>query len=830
MSEGAPTESNRTNERFAPEELEAHEFRAHRSKDSEFLRAFFKTIRSNPDIWQDIKPVIERRRDFKEKTAREGELHRTGVELAAGIHQNPEAALLYDVALRDASRAESVFLKEQIDQGNQYAPLVIIGGGGLHATLFESALLHYNPSAPAFGIEASGKRGGNFAATGDPAGFLHEWFELNSRNRPEDREILGLPGTKGNINPLGTWANLQLPDISGLQYATQEQLGRVVAHDNFSVMNGIVDAEVVKIRRNQNAQQPGMYEIEFEDKDTAKRSFLYTDIGVQATGLGKDTFGIGQISPITEAFIERERKKFNEGLETPRLFTFPQLLEWTTNNRTLFPLEDFRDGVGLIGSGDSAKVIIENLVQVAAEAGKSSAQLDFIPEIVVLGSFEKLKEDLVKTNRCRYARAFLEFTREDGTVFARVKSVNGKVVGLEETEKGVAVSYKRSDNTIGVISLPRVISATGFKDETKKIYGGLNPEIVNNPKEIKARIGDALMMPGTTLFLNTDQGGAFKNIVRIEVGESRRRFAAGDQDETENTSHTQEDRLTQVIPLVLIDRRGNTFTTEFFPDEQEFSEQLVAQLKHIEFLGAPPTFEAFSDARFGDDIPLGERVGGMELYRIGAATRYPLTDTEKELTPALGKVPENTAAIARFRLGEERLAYLLSREVKIIPNALNTLRYEAPQIDLASREENSPTQRKEIIISAEKKDADRYLPTDIHSETVLRYRLGALACRFPSDIEHIRFIITREEPKEDDTIVNYRISVDPGIPTGGGWEIFDNFFADALTQRALGRLTKNNSSKSAMISIPIEKQSIDIANIEIRALDRRGLNRLVAQK
>ncbi|MEK9194901.1 MAG: hypothetical protein AAB975_00870 [Patescibacteria group bacterium] len=178
------------NERFPAQEQEAHEFRAHKRKDSKFLESFFRTIRSNPDIWADIEPVIQRRKDFNEKTVREGELHRVGTELFAGINLNPPAALLYDATLRDATIEQSEFLKSRIEEGIHYAPVAVIGAGGPHATTFAAALLHYSPETPAIGLEQTSKAGGIFGTTGDPAGFVQPWFQLNSRNRPEDRDAL----------------------------------------------------------------------------------------------------------------------------------------------------------------------------------------------------------------------------------------------------------------------------------------------------------------------------------------------------------------------------------------------------------------------------------------------------------------------------------------------------------------------------------------------------------------------------------------------------------------------------------------------------------------
>lgn len=813
------------NERFSAEEQEAHEFRSHKRKDSKFLESFFRTIRSNPDIWADIEPVIQRRKDFSEKTVREGELHRVGAELFAGINLNPEAALLYDATLRDATIEQSEFLKSRIEQGIDYAPVVVIGGGGPHATTFAGALLHYSPETPAIGLEQTSKAGGIFGTTGDPAGFVQPWFQLNSRNRPEDRDVPGLPGTSGNINPLGTWAPLQVPDISGQQYPTQERLGRAVSHNNFNSMNLLVDAEVKKIRRNKNPGSRGVYEIEFEDQHRQKRFLLYTDIPVQATGLGRETFGIKSPSISTRKFLKKQQETFDEGIEMPRAFTFLQFLEMTTANQTLFPLEEFRNGVGLIGSGDSAKVIIEELAGVAGEAGKSTAQLDFVPEITVFGSFDQLRDDLLKNNRCRYARGFLEFQREDGRVFARVRSVQGKVVGFEETENGIAVFYKRSDNTIGFSEVPRIISAAGFKDETATIYE-LDPEEITDAQEIRARLNEVLQTPGSTLYVKANPNASFQQIARIEIGEQEERLAEEERGDTQPIPS----RLRTVLSLTLIDRTGTVVQKEFFPDEQELNSAFIDQIERMVIPGKAPNFQPYIEPTFGDDIPAGERIAGENIYRIGAATKYPLPEALKALSPTLARVPENTAALAVKKISDERaariVAQLITQQGDRAKKGLHTLRYEKKSVEFVSPDEAGGDGRKEIIIRAKKQEADRYLPSNIRAETVLRYELGArLSGIFPSNLSEINFLVERRENKDDTNTVEYHITFDSPLPSKGGWEAVDVLFENALVQRALGRMTSVYTTKRAVISVPFAEGKIDIGNISAHALDRKSIAR-----
>ncbi|MEK9194902.1 MAG: hypothetical protein AAB975_00875 [Patescibacteria group bacterium] len=616
---------------------------------------------------------------------------------------------------------------------------------------------------------------------------------------------------------------MQVPDISGQQYPTQERLGRAVSHNNFNSMNLLVDAEVKKIRRNKNSESRGVYEIEFEDQHRQKRFSLYTDISVQATGLGRETFGIKSPSVSTRQFLRKQQETFDEGIEMPRAFTFLQFLEMTTANQTLFPLEEFRNGVGLIGSGDSAKVIIEELAGVAGEAGKSTAQLDFVPEIVVFGSFDQLRDDLLKNNRCRYARGFLEFQREDGRVFARVRSVQGKVVGFEETENGVAVFYKRDDNTIGFSEVPCIISATGFKDETATIYE-LNPEEITKPQEIRARLDEVLQTPGSTLYVKASPNASFQQIARIEIGEREERLA----EEEIRDAESLPSRLRTVLPLTLIDRAGAVLQKEFFPNEQEFSSALIDQIERMVIPGKAPDFQPYIEAVFGDDIPAGERIVGENIYRIGAATKYPLPEALKALSPTLARVPENTAALAVKKISDERLArivaQLITQQGDRAKKGLHTLRYEKKSVEFISPDGAGENGRKEIIIRAKKQEADRYLPSNIRAETILQYEFGArLSGMFPPDLSEINFLVERRENGSDRNMIEYHITLDPPLPSKGGWEAVDALFENALVQRALGRLTSVYKTKRAVISVPFAEGKIDIGNITAHALDRKSI-------
>ncbi|MEK7083481.1 MAG: hypothetical protein AAB972_04865, partial [Patescibacteria group bacterium] len=275
---------------------------------------------------------------------------------------------------------------------------------------------------------------------------------------------------------------------------------------------------------------------------------------------------------------------------------------------------------------------------------------------------------------------------------------------------------------------------------------------------------------------------------------------------------------------------GTVLQKEFFPDEQEFSSALIDQIERMVIPGKAPDFQAYIEPIFGDDIPAGERVLGENIYRIGAATKYALPEALKALSPTLARVPENTAALAVKKISDERLArivaQLITQQGDRAKKGLHTLRYEKKSVEFISPDGAGENGRKEIIIRAKKQEADRYLPSNIRAETILQYEFGArLSGMFPPDLSEINFLVERRENGSDRNMIEYHITLDPPLPSKGGWEAVDALFENALVQRALGRLTSVYKTKRAVISVPFAEGKIDIGNITAHALDRKSIAR-----
>lgn len=780
-------------------ERKAHEFRTGKRADSPHIRAVLQVIRDDTSIWKDVEQVISRQVDFERNTSEPGETHRIGAGLFAGIYLNPEAAALYDVALYDATQTESDFFRGKIERGINYSPVTIVGGGGVYGTIFSGAALKENPDSPPFGIDAGRRRGGIWATSGDVT-LDKEWWLMNSRNRPEDRNKEPIPGGGGNLNSLGSDSqNLQLPDVSTRQYPAQNELGRILEHDNFNSDNLVVNSRFIKARLNSDPKQSGKFQGEYEDAN-GRRFFTYTDVIVQATGLGREDLGFSPNFSSTREVLEDVQKDLKEGVKTPRLLTFLQLVEATTSNRTDFPRQEFAE-FGLVGTGDTSRVIREYFIGAGVKDGKSTAQLDFVQEVVVFGLPEKTRDELIKKERARYVAGFLEFERADGGYF-RFRPVDGKVVGvgIPKDGKGVVVYYKRIDETpegsvvtYGKEIVPRLVTSAGFIDESDRIYSGLTADVYEDKKQITDKLNN--LIPGTTIYFD-EQNPAYRanKISRIDID-----------------AVSEDDR---VVDLTIIDLDGATVKkrldrVDLKPEE---SSLLDAQyISKLEVGGVPPKFEAFFNEDFDAEIPVAEKAEGFEVFKIGACTNLPITEKERRQTKAYEKVPQNSRSIFRFVRRTVAFAKKIARQTPRVEGALNLQRYQARPVELLSQVDTENPKDLLVIPVDPKANAQKF-PDVLKTGNLLKYlALSRLDNIFPEGLVGINFAVKRVKASDEKSPFGLAFEFNPPLPNGKDWEVVEEFLRDPLTQRLLINLT-GKSTESAEVAIGIDRRRVDIRN------------------
>lgn len=785
-------------------ERQAHEFRWGKLTNSPQIRAALTVIRDDPASWERIQPTSDEQRRLEVDTALPGETHRVGAALFAKIYQDRNAAALYDVALFEATQAESKFFKVKIEEGVNYSPLTIVGEGGVYGTILSAAILKENPDNPAFGFDAGKRRGGIWGVSGDVT-LDKAWWRMNSKNRPEGRERSPLPGGNGNQNTLGTEIqNLQGPDISSGQYLTNNEFGRVITHDNFGSDNLVVNTKLVKVRPNRSKDQKGEYEQEYEDTQTGRRFFAYTDVVVQASGLGKEKLGFSDQLDFTREVLEQAAKDLREGIVTPRVLTFLQLVEVTTSNRDLSS-EDFKQ-FGIIGTGDTSRVTEENFGGIGGIDPGVSAQLGFVKEIVEFGR-ERTREELAKSERPRYIGRITEFGRANGEEsFARFRGVDGRVVGVAlpiEQDK-LVVYYRRTEEgsgeqstTIGSIDLPRLIIAAGFEDESARIYSGLTAESVTGP-QISPRLTESYRKKGSTIFYSPNSRVAKMGIARADID--------GFSPEA------------NVLAVILVDKDGNTSRKMLNGSSltsDEFSLLDPTQIAKLEIAGNPPKFTPYFEEGFDSEIPVAEKAEGFEIYKAGACTNLAITGKERKLD-AYKKVTENTKSIFRFAQRTVAFGKSLARRIPPVDGALNQYRYQPKAIEL-SAPVNGKT-KEGMVIAVDPKANAQKLSSNLKTEALLKYLvLSKLNCVFPKGIDRITFGVKKVASPDEKSPFGLAVQFEQPLPDNPDWQIIDQFLTDPLIQRLLIRLTRDKTA-SAEISIGLKKGMVDIRGTSARTI------------
>lgn len=810
MAETTLAELGVTPEVDVAKERKAHEFRAEKLASSPYMRSALMIIRDDEGVWGRVEPTPQEQELRERDVIVPGELHRVGTALFAKIYKNPDAAVLQDIAVFDTTQAESNFYREKIREGINYAPLIVVGAGGVYGTIFSAASLKENPNNPTFGLEAGKRRGGIWSTSGDVT-LDKAWWRMNSRNRPEKRGVLPIPGTEANINTLGAEIqNLQIPDISAAQYPTNNELGRVLSHDNLLSNEMIVNAELVKVRPNRNSRQRGRYEQEYQDRRTGERFFVYSDIVVQATGLGQEDYGFNQQYPTTRKVIEEAREQRRRGVKTPRLLTFLQLVEETTSNKNIDPKEF--EKLGIVGKGDTSRVIREYFAGIGGIEQELPAQLGFLKELVVYGLKEETAEELAKTERARYAAGLLEFQRKgrEGGYF-RFRPVEGRIeaVSIPRSGQGIGLYIKQEAEDApkeGVTYekneiIPRLVAAAGFVDMTNRIYSGLTAEVIQDRKEIERRLDDALQKPGSTIFY---KGGS--EVSRIEI------------DRTDIDEATDG----KIVTITLIDKAGKT--RSIVVDRQNLSddESLLfdpRQIVKLEIAGEPPRFKPYILEEYDSEIPVAEKAEGYEIYKIGAATSYPLTEKEKRRSEAYEAIPENTKSIFRYVRPVIAFARKITRETRPVKGAINLEEYRPQPVVL---EKLGVTARRETsMVEVDPKAYAQRLSPNLRLDSLLKYlALSRLNAVFPEGLDEIRLGIRRVENPDGEVPFNLAVQFDPPLPDTVNWKIIDRFLQDSLTQRLLLRLTAK-TPEAAEVSIGIKRRAVDVRNIQGRAIKKQ---------
>lgn len=307
-----------------------------------------------------------------------------------GVALNPQARRRFEDTL-DEMWATTGVPKE--------SPEVIIGGG-LHASIYAAVRVAQGHPKPLV-LEAKDRAGGAFAVS------RNDTFFLNSRNRPGE---LGTPGREEALNVL-PGAPVQPADLSGQEYQPNSALA-------FSIRAALaMNAKVITGKRVTDANSTSVV------LDDGKR--VKTTRVIYATGLGEPRLP-----------NEQDGKHLIDYMEFLAMLDKP------------FPFQGVKR-VAVVGTGDSARTVIEALTGQGPNPGWTVASLDYIEQVDWYGltAEQSTRQGWESCNRSRYKGIGRVLPREFGGK-AQVRPINERASNTAIGYDGAYVDGARYDLVI----------------------------------------------------------------------------------------------------------------------------------------------------------------------------------------------------------------------------------------------------------------------------------------------------------------------------------------------------------------------------------------------
>ncbi len=773
---------------------EAQFHRASRLRDSVHFRILAQLVRRNPEIYEEMLQVLDRREEFKTNLAGPGEHHRDFAALFAALHLNNRSSVLLDQAIDRTAEAESEWLKEQIREGNNYVHELLIGTG-VHSGVYRQERLMIIPEDPGLAIDRDHKIGGQFAQFGGDA------FYMNSRNRPENKRLPHIPGTEGSLNSQGSKAVTQPSDVSGEIYPTNWDNAQSVRANQFMIGRNVVDFELKLVEPLPPGDGPesGILKVTAVDTMTGEEYVIRTDRLVLPSGIGTEISGLDETKGQTELILQASKQDIRSG-ELAKIYLSSQISARLADPTNPYPQRGIKRVVAW-GKGDSFKVAIGGLLGHEGQMGKTVTQLDRVQEVVAIGQEFLTKEEWMRCERARYHTLGLEFPRAQvEEYYHRIKPLKGKGLYLEEGADGNPVLVAEVENENGFKEIQRFpmpegtigVSAAGYRDDSEKIFAPLAKKELSQSETGDAAVRRKILStPGTVIEYKTGTPNRLFNRLTI-VGSSLR---AGTFRFTYELDRGVSGRDT-------LNFESSADVDYIFRDPIErviFSEPVLL----TEQIFAP-----------GIQDPVAVKYKGHDVQRIGPAARLPLTENEKSQSPVFQQIPENSAAIFRYTDYVAAVAQLNARQdLKdgfIEAVGLSTLEQKKEKIVLPSPKKTGKAKgsfaASGFELDAERKSADKYLPMGSNAGDLLNFAIGekAAAFVFPPDLDAITFHVSRTAGESDK--VAFNITSTPKLPVAYN-VLFESIFDDQLTQRMMrlftDRRVTTNPSQQVDIKLPL---------------------------
>lgn len=452
------------------------------------LQAFYDQVNDHTD-WQDM--ILDSSVQPPSRFLKTYPMYRTAFAQMAGPLRLRESRLPFLRELDLAATVRSDDIKNSWPQAETMrADVLVIGGGGAHGQAALSTLRMLAPNLKIISIDSAPILGGVFGRYG---GGYSEIFELNSRGHRADNGYLGVPGGKGNLNPLGVFSLVQLPQFESETYASNLHLRAGIAVNSFAANPTVLGMEF------QEASKKGGREL-VTLTDVNNGASFYADVRVviDTSGNGIAKYGIDKSIYDNRALLERsstQLRLLNEGAhdESPLSPFVANNIPGVIHTDQLLPMIGSRDfstlyrgfvgkRIGVVGGGDTSLFCLEWLTrQAGSDAYGVSTSQDGIPlSITLYGSRFELS-DFDELVRCRYARVKSFLTEGDSTNSSKfVRIVRQRVSGMYNGQDGT-YNVVLASGEIDQQPQDHIIFATGFK------------RVVRHPKLRDLKLLDTVM-------------------------------------------------------------------------------------------------------------------------------------------------------------------------------------------------------------------------------------------------------------------------------------------------------------------------------------------------
>ena len=812
--------------------------KAERFRENPTFRTLAQIVNGDPDLSNEYRMVTERAREFKEDQEGE-EKHRMYSPMLSALASSERGSELLELTIDRTTERDSEFIREQIKEGNNFVPEVVIGSG-VHGTIWNVTRQMYLPENPALTVERDPKIGGQFAQYGRPL------FRKNDRMRPELRDQPYLPGTAQALTTFSQFAPIQQADMGHEAYPFQDVTATSARINMFLSGRALTDAELLSVNLNPDQPEANPDDLlrkeqlllEMKDRKTGRIEEVVTERLVFTSGIGEEVTKLDEKDEETREILQKAKQEFEEGKDV-KAMSSGMLYQRTGNPAEPFPLKGYKRII-LSGSGDSAIVTAGILLGYEGQVGKTAAQLDRVEEIIWLGPNFMTKEEFIEKARARYHWVGLDFPREDfEDYYHRIRPIpDVKASRLEMVGDNIRVICKEDkaeETPTSARGRPKkqeiayqgdhYIYCHGFEDKTDKLVNKINNTVVTN-EETLAQL--RLTSP-------TGLGGDFFRRIDSQIYYKSGKIKKLEVINVENDEKTG----TTTTTYRLIDRKGNfredtiTFKQSVFNRSLKVPKELVdtSNFSRVE-LGNQGNLSAVrvSDPESVNDRAIGTRyvnpfgTRSFDIFKAGPASRLPLTEEEKAQAPVLAEIPENTAAIFRYAPYTQALARACaevdarkSRKAKGIFEVK-----ENPEKD----EETVVAMKAKTLIPnfttvIRETDITERLPYDMSSLDALRLAVGdqLFNSRFPDDLKTIEFDIVKKTGQAKGKGIQYEIKSDPALPVET-IDTFSSVFSDQLVGNILNKLTEKNSNRNEAIqlTLPVHQGKLDAANIRYTTL------------